>query len=167
MTPLFRNVQQMFIHEKELAFWSDQTIAVSAPDAFRPYFELAGNAFAAYHPQLMPLREEAILPGIQAIPLFGHTPGHSRYLLGDDKASLLIWGDIVHFPHIQVTQSEVTITFDSDPAAAAEVRSKLLDRAASDNLAVSGMHFNLPTTGKVLREGNSYALNYDLWSPMI
>lgn len=92
---------------------------------------------------------------------------HTGYLLGDEKESLLIWGDIVHFPHIQVAQPDVTIAFDSDPAAAAAIRSKVLDRAASDNLAVSGMHFNLPTTGKVIREGNSFALNYDLWSPAV
>ena len=166
-TPVFRNVQQLFVHEKELAFWRDETISAGAPDAFKPFFEVARNAFSAYDDKLVPFREEAILPGIQTVPLFGHTPGHTGYLLGDEKESLLIWGDIVHFPHIQVAQPDVTIAFDSDPAAAAAIRSKVLDRAASDNLAVSGMHFNLPTTGKVIREGNSFALNYDLWSPAV
>ncbi len=166
-TPVFRNVQQLFVHEKELAFWRDETISAGAPDAFKPFFEVARNAFSAYDDKLVPFREEAILPGIQTVPLFGHTPGHTGYLLGDEKESLLIWGDIVHFPHIQVAQPDVTIAFDSDPAAAAAIRSKVLDRAASDNPAVSGMHFNLPTTGKVIREGNSFALNYDLWSPAV
>lgn len=166
-TPVFRNVQQLFVHEKELAFWRDETISAGAPDAFKPFFEVARNAFSAYDDKLVPFREEAILPGIQTVPLFGHTPGHTGYLLGDEKESLLIWGDIVHFPHIQVAQPDVTIAFDSDPAAAAAIRSKVLDRAASDNLAVSGMHFNLPTIGKVIREGNSFALNYDLWSPAV
>lgn len=166
-TPAFRNVQQLYVHEKELAFWRDETISASAPDAFRPFFEVAKNAFNAYHDKLVPFREEAILPGIQTVELFGHTPGHSGYLLGDEKESLLIWGDIVHFPHVQVAQPDVTIAFDSDPVAAASVRGRLLDRAASDNLAVSGMHFNLPTTGKVVRDGNSFALNYDIWSPVV
>lgn len=166
-TPVFRNVQQLFVHEKELAFWRDETIAASAPDAFRPFFEVAKNAFNAYDDKLVPFREEAILPGIQTVELFGHTPGHSGYLLGDEKESLLIWGDIVHFPHVQVAQPDVTIAFDSDPDAAAAVRGRLLDRAASDNLAVSGMHFNLPTTGKIVRDGNSFALNYDIWSPVV
>lgn len=166
-TPVFRNVQQLFVHEKELAFWRDETISASAPDAFRPFFEVAKNAFNAYDDKLVPFREEAILPGIQTVELFGHTPGHSGYLLGDEKESLLIWGDIVHFPHVQVAQPDVTIAFDSDPVAAAAVRGRLLDRAASDNLAVSGMHFNLPTTGKIVRDGSSFTLNYDLWSPVV
>ncbi|AZT25759.1 hypothetical protein HAY23_003968 [Salmonella enterica] len=51
--------------------------------------------------------------------------------------------------------------------AAAAVRGRLLDRAASDNQAVSGMHFNLPTIGKVVRDSSSFTLNYDLWSPAV
>ncbi|MCW1876349.1 MBL fold metallo-hydrolase [Erwinia sp. INIA-01] len=166
-TPLFRNVQQLFVHEKELAFWRDENRYVSVPDAHRPFIDLARNAFNAYDDRLVPFRQEAILPGIQAVPLFGHTPGHSGYLLGDERESLLIWGDIVHFPHIQIAQPEVTIAFDSDPVSASAVRHQLLDRAVSDNLSVSGMHFNLPTTGKVKRDGATFALDYDLWSPAI
>ncbi len=116
---------------------------------------------------MVPFKGEDILPGVQGVPLFGHTPGHSGYLLGDGKESLLIWGDIVHFPYIQVAQPEVTIAFDSDPAQAASVRHTLLDRVATDNLTVSGMHFNLPTTAKISRDGNAYGINYDLWSPAI
>lgn len=166
-TPLFRNVQQLFVHEKELAFWTDKTIAASAPDGFKPYFELVQNVFNAYDGKLVPFHAEAILPGIQAVDMFGHTPGHTGYLLGNEKESLLIWGDLVHFPHIQVAHPDVTIAFDRDAAIAAQVRENVLDRAVSERISVSGMHFNLPTTGTVVRDGRGYALNYDLWSPVV
>lgn len=166
-TPLFRNVQQLFVHEKELAFWRDENRYASVPEGQRPFIDLARNAFSAYDDRLVPFHQEAILPGIQAVPLFGHTPGHTGYLLENGRESLLIWGDIVHFPHIQIAQPDVTIAFDSDPAAASAVRHQLLERALSDNLSVSGMHFNLPTSGKVKRDGATFALDYDLWSPEI
>ena len=166
-TPVFRNVQQLFVHERELAFWRDEGIYSNAPDGFRPFFDVARNAFNAYGEKLVPFHQEAILPGIQTVNLFGHTPGHTGYLLGDGSDSLLIWGDIVHFPHIQVAQPEVTIAFDSDSAQAAHTRKQLLDRVATDKLSISGMHFNFPTAGSVQREGNSYILNYDLWSPVV
>ncbi|WP_233805377.1 MBL fold metallo-hydrolase [Paraburkholderia sp. HP33-1] len=166
-TPIFRNVQQLFVHEKELAFWRDDSVYSGAPDGFRPFFDVARNAFDAYGEKLVPFHQESILPGIQTVPLFGHTPGHTGYLLGDGPDSLLIWGDIVHFPHVQLAQPEVTIAFDSDPATAARTRAQLLDRVATDRLSISGMHFNLPTTGSVQREGNAYILNYDLWSPAV
>ena len=164
---IFRNVEQLFVHEKELAFWRDETIAASAPDAFKPSFAVAQNAFGAYEDRLVPFHQESLLPGIQSVPLPGHTPGHTGYLLGDESASLFIWGDIVHFPHIQVVQPEVTIAFDSDPVQAAKVRRQTLERVVSDNLSVSGMHFNLPTTGRIRQTAGRYSLDYDLWSPAL
>jgi glyoxylase-like metal-dependent hydrolase (beta-lactamase superfamily II) len=166
-SPVFRNVQQLFVHEKELAFWRDESIYSNAPDGFRPFFDVARNAFSAYEDKLVPFNRESILPGIQTVPLFGHTPGHTGYLLGEGPDSLLIWGDIVHFPHIQLAQPEVTIAFDSDPAQAASTRAKLLERVVSDKLSITGMHFNLPAAGSIVRDGNAYLLSYDLWSPAI
>ncbi len=166
-TPIFRNVQQLFVHERELAFWRDDAIYASAPGGFRPFFDVAKNAFAAYDDKLVPFNQEEILTGVQTVPLFGHTPGHTGFLLGNGKESLLIWGDIVHFPHIQLAKPDVTIAFDSDPGQAARTRARLLDQVATDKLSISGMHFNAPTTGTVQRAGSSYALNYDLWSPAV
>ena len=62
-----------FVHEKELASGVTKTLHL-APDAFKPFFEVVQNAFNAYGDKLMPFREEAILPGIQTVELFGHTP---------------------------------------------------------------------------------------------
>ncbi len=166
-TPIFRNVQEFYVHEKELDFWRDDVIYSSVPDGFKPFFSVARNAFDAYQDKLVPFKNEAILPGIQSVPLFGHTPGHTGYLIGDSSESLLIWGDIVHFPHLQMAQPEVTIAFDSDPTEAASVRAKLLDRVATDKLSISGMHFNLPASGRIHRENNQYVLNYDSWSPAV
>lgn len=47
-TPIFRNVQEFYLHERELAFWRDETISSAAPDSFKPFFEVAKNAFSAY-----------------------------------------------------------------------------------------------------------------------
>lgn len=159
-TPLLPNVQQVFLHEKELAFWQSEAAYASANDKMRANFTLARNVFSAYEDRLVPFGQEAILPGIQAVPLFGHTPGHCGYLLGDGHDALLIWGDIVHFPHIQVAQPEVTVVFDNDAAEAARARKRVLERAVSDRLTVSGMHFNLPATGTVRRAGKGFALDY-------
>lgn len=166
-TPHFRNVERVFVHQDELAFWRNPTIQASAPDRVKPYFELAQNAFAAYDPQLVPFKHEAILPGIQAVPLPGHTPGHTGYLVGNEQKSLLIWGDIVHFPHIQVEHPEVTIAFDSDPATAEATRKRLLERVATDKLGITGMHFNAPVTATVNRSDAGFSLQYDGWSPAV
>lgn len=167
-TPHFRNVERLFVHQDELAFWRNKTLQASAPEGFKPAFALAQNAFAAYEQKLVPFKHDDILPGIQAVALPGHTPGHSGYVIGDEKDSLLIWGDIVHFPHIQVEHPDVTIAFDSDPAAAAATRKRLLERVATDKLIVSGMHFNAPITATVKQAAaQQFTLHYDGWSPVV
>lgn len=61
------------------------------------------------------LRDGEVLPGISAIPLPGHTDGHTGFRLESGKESLLVWGDIVHFPQIQIARPEVAIAFDQAP----------------------------------------------------
>ncbi|QCP54311.1 MBL fold metallo-hydrolase [Trinickia violacea] len=166
-TPLFRNVQQLLVHQAELDFWRDETIRSSASDGFRPFFDVARNAFNAYEQQLVPFTSEDVLSGIQAVPLPGHTAGHTGYLISDGGQSLLVWGDVVHFPHVQIERPEVTIAFDSAPDEAAKVRRKLLDRVSQEDLLVSGMHFNMPACARIERRGDSYALAYEAWSPAL
>jgi glyoxylase-like metal-dependent hydrolase (beta-lactamase superfamily II) len=165
--PLFQNVQRLFVHQVEHAFWTNDSIRAGAPDGFRRFFDLATNVFSAYRDKLVLFSGESIMPGIDAVALPGHTPGHTGYLLSDRGESLLIWGDIVHFPHVQIDHPEVTIAFDADPDAAAKARRRILDRVSDEKLAVTGMHFNMPTVGRIVRAGSGYALTYDPWSPAL
>ncbi|GGF15172.1 MBL fold metallo-hydrolase [Aliidongia dinghuensis] len=164
-TPLFRNVERLFVHEAELAFWNNESIRSAASAGFQPFFDVARNVFKAYEPQLVPFSTEDLLPGIQAVPMPGHTPGHTGYLIADGGQSLFVWGDIVHFPHIQVERPEVTIAFDNAPDEAASTRRKVLDRVSHEGLLVSGMHFNLPASARIERHGRGFVLNYEAWSP--
>lgn len=166
-TPLFRNVQQVWIHRAELDYWSSQVIQASAPDVIRPFFDIARNVFTAYEPRLVPFDSEDVLAGIQAVPLPGHTAGHTGYLISDSGQALLVWGDVVHFPHIPIEHPEVTIAFDHEPDEAAVIRQRLLDRVSSEDLLVSGMHFNMPACARIERYGATYTLHYEAWSPAV
>ncbi|KFG95207.1 beta-lactamase [Burkholderia paludis] len=166
-TPLFRNVERLLIHRAEFDFWNDDANRSGAPAEIRPFFDIAQNVFRAYAPQLVAFGAEDVLGGIQAVPLPGHTPGHTGYLISDNGQALLVWGDLVHFPHVQVERPEVTIAFDHAPDEAAVARRRLLDRVSSDDLLVSGMHFNLPACARIERRGASYALTYETWSPAL
>lgn len=45
--------------------------------------------------------DNEIAEGILPVWLPGHTPGHTGFRIDADDKFLLIWGDIVHYPHIQ------------------------------------------------------------------
>ena len=93
----------------------------------------------------------------------GHTPGHSGYMIASGNESLLIWGDIVHVPDIQIPHPEVTIEFDTDPHAAAATRKRLLDMVATDRQLVAGMHMHYPGFAHVTRQGDSYLMLPEPW----
>lgn len=97
------------------------------------------------------------------MPLPGHTPGHTGYLVASDGESLLISGDFIHVPEVPVARPEVTIQFDMDPAQAAAARRRMPDMAASEQVHVAGMHLHVPGTAHIAREGHGDRLYPDAW----
>lgn len=100
-----------------------------------------------------------ILPGVIAVDAVGHTPGHTAFLVqsGDDK--LLIIGDAIHFPGVQLPFPDVAVTYDSDPEEAVAARKRLFDRAVAENLPVAGMHMPFPGIGWLAKEGAGYGFS--------
>ena len=166
-TPVFPNAE-LVLDERELEFWTGQGSVEAAPEAFRPFYYQAQNGIEAYRKVLRTIKKDSeVLPGITAIPLYGHTPGHTGYVIHSGNDNLLIWGDIVHFPDIQVARPEVTIAFDVDAGKATETRKRMLDMAATDNLLVAGMHFTFPGFGRIKKSGKGFQLKKEFRSPSL
>src|SRR5690606_22455908 len=109
-----------------------------------------------YHSQLRTIRDGEVFPGVTAIPIPGHTPGHTAYLIADGDESVLVWGDTVHVPEIQVRNPDVTLDFDSDPDASAAMRRRIFDMATTDRMLIAGMHVHFPGFSYVVRRGSGY-----------
>ena len=77
---------------------------------------------------------------------------------------LLIWGDTVHVPEIQVEQPDVTMEFDIDPKAAAAMRRYVFDLAVSDGLLIGGMHLHFPGFGRMAERAGRYILVPEPWA---
>jgi glyoxylase-like metal-dependent hydrolase (beta-lactamase superfamily II) len=90
-----------------------------------------------------------ILPGVYAIEAYGHTPGHTMFLFESRGEKLLIWGDLTHAMAIQMPRPEVSVTYDSDPVAAAKTRQSVLKYAAENKIPIAGMHVAYPGIGSV------------------
>lgn len=97
-----------------------------------------------------------VAPGVTAIPLPGHTPGHMGLRIESQGKSLLIWGHIIHAPAYQFSHPDWSIAFDADVQGAIASRQRLLDMAAPDDLLVAGMHLDFPALGYVERRADAY-----------
>jgi glyoxylase-like metal-dependent hydrolase (beta-lactamase superfamily II) len=110
------------------------------------------------------IEEGEVIPGIHAVFLPGHTPGHTGYRIGDTGASVLIWGDLVNQPVVQCAFPEAGFFSDADAALAVRTRKAMLSKAADENLLVAGMHIEFPGFARVVREGAGYRLVPAQWA---
>jgi glyoxylase-like metal-dependent hydrolase (beta-lactamase superfamily II) len=92
-----------------------------------------------------------IAEGVRAIAAYGHTPGHTIFLIESAGERLLVWGDLTHAMAIQMPRPDISVTYDSDPVQAAAVRKEVLKFAMEEKVPVAGMHIAYPAIGRIER----------------
>jgi glyoxylase-like metal-dependent hydrolase (beta-lactamase superfamily II) len=148
----------------EWAYWT------SAPDLSglrvdKPIRELilgvARSHLSALRGRIDLIDQEAqIVPGIQAIPAPGHTPGQIAISISSKGRKLLCTSDLFLLP-IHVAQPDWYAAVDLEPERCLSSKRRFLERAASEGALVHGFHFPWPGLGHVVRRGETYA-----WEPV-
>ena len=156
---LFPNAE-VVLHENELPHWFDDAAMARAIESQRiRYFGQARQQIAPYRrDRVREFRDGEVFPGVTAIPIPGHTPGHTAFLIASGNESLLVWGDTVHIPELQVPRPETTMMFDTDPDAAAKSRVRVFDMVVTENLPVAGMHLHFPGFARMTKSAGGFAL---------
>jgi glyoxylase-like metal-dependent hydrolase (beta-lactamase superfamily II) len=143
---------KVYLSAKELEYFTKTNVNQGAAAALAPY----GSKVTTFEPGELGKRLRAILPGISPIAAYGHTPGHTIFLIENGKDKLLIVGDLLHIALVQFPVPEISATYDMDQKAAAVVRRQVLDYAAKNKIAIAGMHIVYPGTGSVSVEGSGF-----------
>ena len=98
-----------------------------------------------------------IAPGVRAVAIAGHTPGHSGVEIASGGQTLLYIGDTMHHYVASVAAPDLDMAFDADGPTAKASRKALLARAADRRLRLYAPHFPFPGVGHVVRDGATYA----------
>ncbi|WP_235560351.1 MBL fold metallo-hydrolase [Brevundimonas sp. Leaf363] len=115
--------------------------------------EGAGPLLAAITPKVQAFAPGAqVTPSIKAVPLPGHTPGHSGYQIASGDGRLLYIGDALHSSVISVARPDLVNGWDSDSPAAVGTRRQLL---ANTQWVYAG-HFPFPGRGRFQPLGEGY-----------
>jgi glyoxylase-like metal-dependent hydrolase (beta-lactamase superfamily II) len=162
--PAFSNAV-VYVSKRENDFWLSPAIAEKAPAEYKKYFKMARDLAAPY----IALGKwktfgdgEMPVPGVKAVLIPGHTPGHTAYEVSDGKEALLITGDMVHSLAVQFPRPDVAFEYDTDKGQAVSVRLALFKSAAERKVLVAGMHLPFPGIGRIRANGrNAYA-----WLPV-
>ncbi|WP_242164145.1 MBL fold metallo-hydrolase [Lysobacter sp. M15] len=156
------HVGGLLTREGALAF-PNATIHLTAPEweALKQDRDAAALV-AAITPKVAAFQPgAALLPGVvTAVPVDGHTPGHSAYEIASGDERLLYIGDSAHHFVVSVQRPEWTVQYDENAPLAQPSRRALLQRAADDNLRIYAVHFPFPGLGHINPQGDSF-----VWQP--
>lgn len=151
------------VHQAEIDHWFDDDARSRATERQkRVYFDAGRIQLAPYLSSgavVAFTHEHEVLPGITALPSPGHTPGHTCYVLRAGHEAMIIWGDTVHVPEVQLGDPDVGMIFDTDSAAAALSRRRILRRCVDEDLLVAGMHIHFPGFARI-RPGHEGAYRF-------
>jgi glyoxylase-like metal-dependent hydrolase (beta-lactamase superfamily II) len=149
--PLFPNAT-VYLAKQERDYWTSSNINRAAKEALAPY----GGRVETFVPGELGSALNELLPGVVPVAAYGHTPGHSIFQLESEGQRLLICGDLIHVQGIQFPLPDTSVSYDTDPAAAASIRRRVLEYAASNNIPIAGMHLVYPAIGTVRAQGRGF-----------
>lgn len=152
---------EVYLSQPEYDFWTSDEQMRKMPENRRGGFENARKVTDAYQANLHLFEPDgagavfaALIPGFEAMAAYGHTPGHTAYIVGTGVERLLIWGDLTHAMAIQMPYPQVAVTYDTDPQQAIATRLRVLRYVSQNRIPVGGMHVPFPGMGFVEDAGN-------------
>jgi glyoxylase-like metal-dependent hydrolase (beta-lactamase superfamily II) len=148
---------QIILHQDESRFYLEREATATDPERVRRTIDASQRATAPYRGRIRTVPDGEVLPGITASRQPGHTPGHTCWLLQSAGDRLLIWGDIVHLPSVQVPRPDAALVYDVDPELAPKTRAQVFEWVARERLPVAGAHLPFPGFATIARDGSGYA----------
>jgi len=148
---------QIFVPAKELAFWNDPGVLSKLPENRQGLARRVQATLGKWDNVTQVDDGGEILPGIVAVGAYGHTPGHTTYLLGSGKDQLMVLADITNIPALFARHPGWHAIFDTDPQAAEAARRRMFDRVVAEGAIMTGYHYGMPGAGRIEKDGSGYA----------
>ncbi|HSH97495.1 MAG: MBL fold metallo-hydrolase [Methylophilaceae bacterium] len=140
----------IYVNKVEADFWLNLKNKETASDISKSFFE---GTNASVQPYIATGRfktfaaNSQIAPGIKVIDASGHTPGHVAFDIKSGKDELVLIGDLIHVPAVQLDHSEVTIAYDVDADKARASRKAFFDSISKEGQLVGASHISFPGLG--------------------
>ena len=144
------------IDKRDTDFWLSEANMRAAPADAKDFFQ---GAMASANPYLAAGKLKTfegnteLVPGVRAQSTYGHTPGHTIYVVESKGEKLVLIGDLMHVAAVQFENPAVTIEFDTDQKAAARQRMQAFADAAKSGHMIGASHISLPGIGRLRSAG--------------
>jgi glyoxylase-like metal-dependent hydrolase (beta-lactamase superfamily II) len=145
--------------QRDVDYWLSKENAAKAPESRKGLFQ---GAVASMEPLLKANRFKAftgsteLVPGVRALSTYGHTDGHTIYVVESGGQKLYLIGDLIHVGAVQFPDPTITIDFDTHSAQAREQRLRTFATAAKEGALVGAAHISFPGLGHLKAAGKGY-----------
>ena len=107
--------------------------------------------------KFLPFEQDTLLaPGVRSLLTYGHTRGHTSYLVESKGQTLLILGDLVLVGAMQFERPALESSFDVDRPAGAATRERIMQLASRNDWWIAGSHLSFPGIGRVRTAPTGY-----------
>jgi glyoxylase-like metal-dependent hydrolase (beta-lactamase superfamily II) len=130
--------------------WTNKANLDAAPEEMKGSFRAVMKAIGAYTAagKFKPFNGDTqLVPGIKAVAAYGHTPGHTIYVVESGGQKLVLWGDLMHVASVQFPDPSAYVKFDTDTKSAVAAREKAFADAAANGYWVGAAHLSFPGIG--------------------
>jgi glyoxylase-like metal-dependent hydrolase (beta-lactamase superfamily II) len=142
-TPTFANADH-YLSSAEWDYWSGGAASGVGPAP-------SAEQLAVLSSRLTFLEDgEKVLPGIDVMATFGHTPGHLSFVISSGRERAIVLGDAVHCP-IEILEPELTFSADVDPALAQRTRVFIEQVLLEPDTVAAAPHFAGLVFGRLMR----------------
>ncbi len=150
---------EILVGETEYNFWTEPGLIEKLPEGRRGLAQRIQATFPEWKNVNRYQGGQEVAPGITSMDTFGHTAGHTAFIVssGDDQTMLL--GDLMNLPALFLSNLDWQFAFDSDKDMATATRKAVVAQAVADNINIAGYHFGFPNSGKIEKDGNGYVFN--------
>ena len=154
---------EYIIGATERDYWTQDGLVDRVTPELQQFVIGAVNSIAARADWTLAADGHEVAPGLRLIATPGHTPGHMSLVIEDGGKQLIALGDSMSHAVLNFAQPGWYNGFDADGTQAVATRTRLLDMAAADGMAVLGYHFPFPGVGHVLKSTEAYEFLPALW----
>jgi glyoxylase-like metal-dependent hydrolase (beta-lactamase superfamily II) len=126
----------------------------------RRVFDALGRKVTQYDP------DKEIAPGITSVATYGHTPGHTSFIIASGNGKVFVQSDVTNLP-LFVRNPGWHLMFDQDANMAEATRRKVYDMLAAERMMVQGFHYPFPSRAYIEKTATGYRETMVPWSPTL
>lgn len=147
------------INLADYEFWTQEALLNDA--SARDFVLYTRTNLLPVRDRLIAVRDGSeVVPGITAMATGGHTIGHHSFVIESDGQRLINLGDVLHHHVLLLRHPEWHNIFDSDRAAGAATRRRMLELLSREGTRAAVYHFPFPGLGRFARDTQGF-----VWLP--